>query len=431
MLSRFRCLLPVLLVVAVTVATAAVADVADVVANDNANAGDDFDESFWKFSTCDLECANGGYCRFVRGTADELSRKAQSGILVETCRCPSGYTGSTCQYDIVVEEEVPQERRCYSDLDDADTNTTTTTRGCDCSLADDLSDFAGRMCRKPVTEYCSGKFDIHKPLLFCTNGGRCRQDILGATFLLEEPGNDAIMSNTKNNAGCVCPGDFHGPHCEFLRMNDIDNNNNNNNKNKNKNNNNNDDVDVDVKSTTNHDKMPASQENGSSSSLRTTINHETKKKSSDSDSIHSGVLLLFLFSPILIGLLAVVVYTNRVARSRRFRKNTKLSREWNESIRTSNSSNNYKYYFATLRVFAKRYLVWRRRSTTTDNTVDLSRTWDQSSDTSSDNSGKVNHSCYSYEDDGDDESIDEGIIIPGKKHELETVYEEKERRGSF
>ena len=52
--------------------------------------------------------------------------------------------------------------------------------GCDCSIADVMSPFAGKMCRKPITEYCSGKFQPGAALSFCTNGGRCLADFIAA-----------------------------------------------------------------------------------------------------------------------------------------------------------------------------------------------------------------------------------------------------------
>jgi len=51
---------------------------------------------------------------------------------------------------------------------------------CDCIVADDVSKFAGAMCRSPATEYCNVG-DIS----FCTNGGSCRVNIVGRVEALD------------------------------------------------------------------------------------------------------------------------------------------------------------------------------------------------------------------------------------------------------
>mmetsp|Transcript_6974 Transcript_6974/g.20199 ORF Transcript_6974/g.20199 Transcript_6974/m.20199 type:complete len:328 (-) Transcript_6974:5829-6812(-) len=225
----------------------------------------------WKFSSCQLFCANGGYCRFLRGTAEDLSRLAQGGTLVETCRCPSGFTGNTCQFpvadrdqtkggdgdvngdvngDVDVDEAstepstIPPEQMCHGRLDN-DEVYGSALEGCDCALADAVSFFAGTMCRRPVTEYCMGDTndndndDDGTPHFYCTNGGRCRTDVVGATFLIAGVGSNSDsgsgsgtddveivaiarsgnhVTNNDDLVGCICPSDFYGPHCEFLRM---------------------------------------------------------------------------------------------------------------------------------------------------------------------------------------------------------------------
>uniref|UniRef100_A0A7S4AXA5 EGF-like domain-containing protein n=1 Tax=Pseudo-nitzschia australis TaxID=44445 RepID=A0A7S4AXA5_9STRA len=448
--------------------------------------------AFWVFTDCELECANGGYCRFLRGTADDLSRLAQAGILVETCRCPPRFTGTTCQYTVygagVVTSsakdkvdaavEVPPERRCHSGIHHetktrTKRNTTTTTiattgtkfPGCDCALADSVSEFAGRMCRKPVTEYCAGKFDIHdqSDRSFCTNGGRCRGDVLGATFLLEDlesnnNDNDNSSSNAINgsaaminndsdnsNSGCLCPSDFYGPHCEFLRTRAGDEN-----------------MIVNVVHDDEKGRL-GKKDAASPSSLRPQVDYETneKKSSSGSDSSRThtdSAFLLILIGSILVGSVALSVYVNRVVhaehstgynnrtRSRRRFGRTKtktLMREWNQETKTRNSKNSSSSTNNFADGIAVRYLAWGgRKSTAKDNDTVLSRTWDDRSETSSNDSStnKAYHDRYSYRDDEseifeqvnfNEGDIDEGIIKPIKEIELETIHEETENTSTY
>jgi hypothetical protein len=174
---------------------------------------------FWKFASCDMKCVNDGYCSLIEGTADELAHMAQSGKLINRCVCKPGFTGVACEN--INQECILPDRKCSNGFPcravESDENGTMTW-GCDCALADSLSSFAGKMCRDPLTEYCSGKFDPHAPLSFCTNGGRCRGDFINR----EVDQGTTTVDGFYHNAGCVCPRDFYGPHCEFLRLNVID-----------------------------------------------------------------------------------------------------------------------------------------------------------------------------------------------------------------
>jgi hypothetical protein len=155
-------------------------------------------DEFWKFPTCTLQCQNGGSCNFVKGKADELAKKAQSGELIEECICKDGYSGLTCQIPCI-------------DKGTSIGNGTSQWECDDSIFAKSLSsEYAG------TTEYCSGEvFNIHTLPQFCTNGGRCRADFLGAEA---DPGNTTVNRNFQFE-GCICPKEFHGPHCELLRVN--------------------------------------------------------------------------------------------------------------------------------------------------------------------------------------------------------------------
>ena len=231
-------------------------------------------------------------------------------------------------------------------------------------------------------------FDIHKPISFCTNGGRCRQDIIGGA--LDRGGGD--------KTGCICHEDFHGPHCEFTRRTKG---------------NDNGILEVD------HENVAMWKNNGLSS-LKTTGSHNTTKRSTD----YTGVLLLSVFGPLFLGLLTILVYINREGlvdyfkpvfnNWRRTRNKRKLLRTWNESTRTSNS-NACTDYLVALAAYANDNFVWRRSTEKTG----LSRTWDRSA---YDPSIEVHKHC-DYFDEGTPFD-DEGIISPDNKKELRTILEE-------
>ena len=135
---------------------------------------------------CDLVCSNGGYCTLREGEPDELAKSAQSGKLIEVCVCQPGFTGVACES--VVKQCSNEARTCHNglpcELDPLDGEWK-----CDCSDADSLSSFAGKMCRNPATEYCSGRFRPDSDLSFCTNGGRCKADFIAAQIA---PGDTSV-----------------------------------------------------------------------------------------------------------------------------------------------------------------------------------------------------------------------------------------------
>jgi hypothetical protein len=88
------------------------------------------------------------------------------------------------------------------------------TYSCNCAVAELVSRFAARQCRIPYTEYCSDHYSPDEPLAFCTNGGKCKAGIIAAKI---SPGNTTLNSMYQN-AGCVCPPEYYGPHCEFLHQ---------------------------------------------------------------------------------------------------------------------------------------------------------------------------------------------------------------------
>ena len=127
---------------------------------------------------CDLECHNNGVCRFTTKDPPALQKKMQSGYMVQQCLCPLGYRGMSCDVSV------------QNDPEDC-TGMDAATPRCECAAADKLSKFAGEQCRKPFTEYCASLAkSVGGHISFCTNGGKCRSDLIAAQ---RSPG------NTENN----------------------------------------------------------------------------------------------------------------------------------------------------------------------------------------------------------------------------------------
>ncbi|KAL7476273.1 hypothetical protein ACHAW6_002145 [Cyclotella cf. meneghiniana] len=125
--------------------------------------------------SCKLRCHNGGYCNYVSSDESTLLQIFASGGLIEKCVCPPGYTGLTCER--IVEECSLPKLQCDNGAPcmlktevEQDAQYV-----CDCSVADALSAFAGRMCRNPATTYCGEGEIVNRS--FCTNGGLCLENL--------------------------------------------------------------------------------------------------------------------------------------------------------------------------------------------------------------------------------------------------------------
>lgn len=127
---------------------------------------------------------------------------------VEGCDCPSGFIGTSCEFEVQGDEHANQgvpcgDKYCYNG---GKCNTVTivgadeekyTESYCDCiSAIKDDSRYAGDSCQYKATRQCTHSQDGEsvQGTLFCVNGGTCRDDVL---------------------QGCDCPAGWTGFFCEF------------------------------------------------------------------------------------------------------------------------------------------------------------------------------------------------------------------------
>ncbi|KAL7457995.1 hypothetical protein ACHAWC_010563 [Mediolabrus comicus] len=158
---------------------------------------------------CQLTCLNGGYCDYISSDSSVLIDTFARGGLIQKCICAPGYSGISCENKV---EPCSDDLKCHNGVSCA-LDESTGLHYCDCSVADEISSFAGKMCRQPATSYC-GQGDI-KNRSFCTNGGICQANIYRV-----------VQFDTSNeystHKGCSCPVEFEGDHCEFLREAPLD-----------------------------------------------------------------------------------------------------------------------------------------------------------------------------------------------------------------
>lgn len=157
---------------------------------------------------CGLSCEH-GTCTLASDRQEELSAMVQSGKMIEHCVCDEGYGGVACDLPI---QPCQSNGKCNNGRA-CQRAKATGELACECSDADGVSRFAGLMCRNPYTEYCADKYDPNESTSFCTNGGKCKSSFISAQVA---PGNTTI-NNEYRHLGCVCPKEFYGPHCEFLK----------------------------------------------------------------------------------------------------------------------------------------------------------------------------------------------------------------------
>jgi hypothetical protein len=133
--------------------------------------------------SCDLNCANGGYCSLYPFESSLVTSIPVDGSLRQLCVCPLGYTGLTCSEPTQELEHCHQHdemRVCrHGGLcrEIVGTLSHESDWVCDCVIADSVNSFAGAMCRQPATEYCNTSGSS-----FCTNGGTCVSNLFHVDF---------------------------------------------------------------------------------------------------------------------------------------------------------------------------------------------------------------------------------------------------------
>lgn len=159
--------------------------------------------------SCDLKCANGGYCSLYPHESSLFTSIPVDGSLHQICVCPLGYTGLTCSEPTTELDPCHEHDGTYvcrhGGMCVEQTKTTSSSNHsssewmCECVMADEVNAFAGAMCRQPATEYCNASGSS-----FCTNGGTCVSNLVHLEFQV--------------SGECICPPEFTGPHCEFLKV---------------------------------------------------------------------------------------------------------------------------------------------------------------------------------------------------------------------
>jgi len=119
--------------------------------------------------------------------------------------CEAGMDGPDCSipYEKCADNG---DRKCYNGSKCVRNNKKDSKTGdynfhCDCSVAYGVSAFAGRECEHAATQVCEYSSSSLKKVSFCTNGGQCLEFVLQG----------------EAHAGCDCPVEFVGSHCQYLK----------------------------------------------------------------------------------------------------------------------------------------------------------------------------------------------------------------------
>lgn len=163
--------------------------------------------------TCDLQCENGGSCRFgVKGYKDSYDEmnlpvyqtKQEDGMY---CSCPKSFTGLKCEVDIshCHSSDGSEDHFCLNGVACSPDNTAfdgiMKKFACACDQnEDEISQMlVGRFCEYAVTEFCTNDNARHSRS-FCTNGGRCKHH---------------NEHSDSEHHGCCCPEGYEGEFCQF------------------------------------------------------------------------------------------------------------------------------------------------------------------------------------------------------------------------
>jgi hypothetical protein len=130
----------------------------------------------------------------------------------QTKACPPNLSGPDCT--IPYEDCGDGHRQCFNNSRCVRNNQRDKLTGeygfnCDCSFAEEVSKFAGHECEHSVTDLCPEDAHIQhrgengvQGRHFCTNGGLCGEYVYRAQV----------------HAGCYCPRDYAGAHCQYLKV---------------------------------------------------------------------------------------------------------------------------------------------------------------------------------------------------------------------
>lgn len=161
-----------------------------------------------------LKCLNGGTCRKGAKELGELSDIVKDIDHLNStysedfdhCVCSPGFIGLRCEHKVETcgngEHFCLHGSKCIKNSKD-------NSQGCDCLLVTSnvSSAFAGNSCEHKATAICTvGDFAPGKPLSFCVNGGYCLKEV----------------TSEEGHAGCNCPQNWMGPHCELKKRADND-----------------------------------------------------------------------------------------------------------------------------------------------------------------------------------------------------------------
>jgi len=154
---------------------------------------------------CDLPCKNGGQC--MKGVKDystlmkfDFPFLHQSHGNSEHCLCPEGFTGVDCSVQLTF---CGSNHVCLHGATcefEGKSESGEKQFGCSCEHArsNQGTMVAGKYCQHVATEECVP--DDHLKHSFCTNEGKC----------MSGPG-----ALSQRHAGCLCPSEWTGDHCEF------------------------------------------------------------------------------------------------------------------------------------------------------------------------------------------------------------------------
>jgi hypothetical protein len=153
---------------------------------------------------CPIDCSPNGYC------------------FDGECQCTSGFAGADCSfpYEICPDHIMQcygtgarcvQEHSSSSNNDNGDSDSRQHAANgnsdeipsykCQCDTKNaNMDQFQIEQCEKPFSQHCQVDQTVSE-FAFCTNGGTCR----------------AMVQQGQRHAGCFCPTDFEGRHCQYRK----------------------------------------------------------------------------------------------------------------------------------------------------------------------------------------------------------------------